>query len=97
MKLLFCRSCLTVHSLTTSPRSCDCGKSTGYYIDSVNAVIKGPAVPLGFANSSFIQAINNKGTDFTAFTIDPDGKDGCCGSSVVVLDCEDETKEEYAI
>ena len=95
MKLLFCRSCLTVHSLTTSPRSCDCGKSTGYYIDSVNAVIKGPAVPLGFANSSFIQAINNKGTNFTAFTIDPDGKDGCCGSSVVLL--EDETNCEYAI
>ena len=90
MKLLFCKECLDTRMLTTRSRSCECGKSTGRYIDRINAIIKGPCVAIGFSNTSFIQAINNKGIDFTAFTIDPDGKDGCCGSSVVHLEtnCE---------
>ena len=81
MKLLYCTSCHDVRALSTSPRSCDCGKSTGRYLDTVRAVIKGPAVPVGFANSSFIQAISSPGTDFTAFTIDEKN----CGESVVVF------------
>ena len=91
MKLFYCKSCHDIRALTTTPRSCECGKVSGRYVDKVNAVIKGPAVPLGFANSSFIRSVNNKGTDFTAFTIDPDGKDGCCGSSVVLFETNCET------
>ena len=85
MKLLFCKECNAVFSLTLKEKSCDCGKTKGRYTDTLNAVYQGPAMSLGFNNSSFINAMclqallnlkeeNNtdaysKGEEFIAFTI----------------------------
>ena len=85
MKLLFCTKCTSVFNLTTKPKTCECGESSGHYTDNLNAVHTGPSIPIGFANTSFLQAIKIqnllnkiegdnpdvccKGEEFTAFTI----------------------------
>ncbi len=74
MKLLCCLECKDVFSLSFTEKKCSCGKTTGKYLDVMNAEYKGPCVPLGFANSSFIEAVKNQpekdwGKDFTAFVI----------------------------
>lgn len=77
MKLLFCKNCQDVIKLILNEkRVCKCGKVGGKYIDSLNAVYFGDmAVPIGFANSSLINAVinqpqkNGMGKDFTAFVI----------------------------
>lgn len=75
MKLMYCPACGDLIKLTLSHRQCGCGKSTGYYLsDGQHAVIIGPAIPLGIANSSFHQAIANQpergqGLLFEAFVI----------------------------
>ena len=90
MKLLICKICYSVFNLTNKSKSCECGKTTGHYTDTINAVYSGPAIPIGFANTSLLNAIelqeflnkiekNNpkvccKGEEFTAFTI-PDWAD----------------------
>lgn len=69
MKLLFCKSCFDLFSLSGELKSCGCGKSSGNYLsDGLNAV------PIGFSNPSFIAAIETQpkqgqGKDFTAFII----------------------------
>jgi len=85
MKLLFCKECTAVFSLSRKEKSCDCGKTKGQYRDHMNAVYQGPAMPIGFNNSSFMSTVaiqsllelkekDNpdvccKGEEFTAFTI----------------------------
>lgn len=75
MKLIFCLECNDVISLRSGEdRVCSCGKSGGKYINHVKAEYWGPCVPLGFANSSFIEAVRNQpekdwGKDFKAFVI----------------------------
>lgn len=72
MKLLYCRTCNSVFSLSGDKRDCPgCQKCGGYYVDGLNAVWWGDAIPLGFANDSFIRAqFNQLGTnqEFAAFT-----------------------------
>lgn len=81
MKLLYCARCLDVFSLREDEtRYCSCGKTSGGYVDSVNAVYSGEyAKPLGFENHSFFEARLNqpkhdtgKGVEFTAFVIAED-------------------------
>ena len=75
MKLLFCPLCQDVVKLQQITRQCLCGKSEGYYLpDGDHAVIKGQGIPLGFANSSLVNALESrpvtgKGSLFTAFVI----------------------------
>jgi hypothetical protein len=85
MKLLLCKKCTSVFNLTHKPKTCECGASSGYYTDNLNAVHSGPSIPIGFANRSFLKAIRMqeflnekesgnpnvccKGEEFTAFTI----------------------------
>ena len=83
MKLLLCRECGDVFSLSRKDKKCSCGQSSGHYTDHLNATITGPSIPIGFANHSFIkslkmQEIENayqqdptccKGVEFTAFFI----------------------------
>jgi len=75
MKLIYCTECGDVVALRRQERSCICGKSKGAYCpDGLHATINGPAIPLGFANPSFIQALRNQpetgiGKEFTAFVI----------------------------
>jgi hypothetical protein len=56
MKLIYCNECHDVVSLRFENRTCSCGESSGYYKDRINAVIKGPCIPLGFEGRSFRQA-----------------------------------------
>ena len=58
-------------------RSCFCGKSKGRYLDNLNAEFEGPAIPLGFHNAHFVNALENQpeknwGKEFTAFVIEKD-------------------------
>ena len=76
MKLLFCKTCSAVFSLKGDKTNCpNCGSCGGYYTDGLNAVYWGEAVPLGFANDSFVSAIAHQpdespGRQFTAFVIE---------------------------
>jgi len=75
MKLLLCPHCEDVVKLGKKRmRKCRCGKCAGKYIDKINAIIYGPAIPIGFDNLSLMEAINNRpedglGSRFTAFVI----------------------------
>jgi len=76
MKLIFCPDCQDVISLrqTENYRTCVCGRSGGRYINSLGAELTGKAIPVGFANSSFSDALNNQpengqGELFVAFVI----------------------------
>lgn len=76
MKLIFCPNCEDVVRLFISPkpRRCKCRKSWGHYTDRINAVIGGIAIPLGFANSSLVEALTHRpekglGSKFEAFVI----------------------------
>jgi len=77
MKLLFCKNCNDVFRIQVErERICQCGKTRGqYHDDDWNAWYKGKeAIPLGFANSTFVSALANQpetgwGKEFTAFVI----------------------------
>ena len=78
MKLIYCTVCQDVVSIRPDKVvSCSCGKSKGQYSDVLNAWFSGPAIPLGFANRSFIRAVaaqpkHAPGMDFVAFVIEKD-------------------------
>lgn len=78
MKLLLCKKCNHIFSLTLQERFCECKATKGRYIDEQNAVYSGKyAVPLGLTNTSLLSAINNQpqtglGELFTAFVIPKD-------------------------
>ena len=75
MKLIFCKKCRSVISLSYKKKTCDCGDSWGMYKkDGLNAEYGGNAVPIGFINYSFNEAIKKQpltglGKVFTAFII----------------------------
>lgn len=75
MKLIFCKECCSVFSLSFIKKTCDCQKSWGLYeSDGLNAKFGGEAIPIGFGNSSFAYALKNQpqkgmGCDFSAFVI----------------------------
>ena len=77
MKLLFCKSCNdTFRLFVDSPKTCHCGATSGQYEeDGLHAWYQGPAIPLGFANSSFVNSLQfqpdgpGMGKDFHAFVI----------------------------
>lgn len=84
MKLLFCLDCMDLFNLRKEPKTCGCGKTTGHYINDVDAEYSGNAQILGIGNTGFTEAIRvqfleNKekrakkdcceGVKFLAFTI----------------------------
>ena len=73
MKLLFCKNCNSVFSLSLNfEKSCDCGQTKGKYIDQLNAEFSGEnGVMLGFNNNHFRFALTGLSTNknFTAFVI----------------------------
>jgi hypothetical protein len=75
MKLFFCPKCHDIIKLTFSLRYCVCGECHGMYEkDGLHARISANAVPLGFANSSFVEALKKRPKDgwgqrFEAFVI----------------------------
>lgn len=73
MKLLLCRECGDIFNLSNKTKSCSCGKTSGRYINNLDAKYSG-GIPLGFANSSLVEALRNQpqsgqGKVFTAFVI----------------------------
>ena len=61
MKLLLCLKCSDVVKLRKSVPYCECGKSSGRYLDDINAEYRGDdAMLLGFANGSLIEAIREQ-------------------------------------
>lgn len=89
MKLLLCKECQDVVRLIDTKRTCKCGKVGGRYIDDINAVYFGAtAVPIGFANSTLVNAFQNQpengmGQYFDAFVIPKD-----CPTYKLVLEHE---------
>ena len=75
MKLLYCNTCRDIVKLNRTTRTCQCGATGGHYKqDGLNAIYYGPAIPLGFANCSFHEAIDSQpefgmGTNYNAFVI----------------------------
>ena len=77
MKLLFCPECQDVVKFwdrSKGKRYCACGASYGYYSNSVNVVMGGKGIPIGFLNSSLATALAHRpheglGSDFVAFVI----------------------------
>jgi len=84
MKLFFCKKCADIVKCTSKQRWCECGKSSGFYTDKLNAVFKGKdCVPLGVGNTGFVKAVKMaaienkhqkepttcKGVDFLSFVI----------------------------
>lgn len=75
MKLIMCKSCFDIVKCLKTGRTCQCGRSGGQYADDgLNATYWGDAIPLGFANSSLVDALesqpaNGWGQRFEAFVI----------------------------
>jgi hypothetical protein len=75
-----CQSCLDIFSLALDKaKKCSCGLCAGKYIDMLNAVYTGNAVPIGFHNASLGQAIiyrptSGNGKNFEAFVIPKETK-----------------------
>lgn len=77
MKLIFCPECCDVRGLRKALErvTCHCGKSSGIVAaDHLTATLSGLAIPMGFANNSFIKALHTRpssgmGSNFTAFVI----------------------------
>lgn len=74
MKLLLCPECKDVRKLLFTKTQCECGLSWGQYQDNLNASIGGKAIPLGFANSTLVEAVRSRpdtgdGVPFVAFVI----------------------------
>lgn len=70
MKLFFCTVCDDVQKLQYQERRCLCGRAAGRYAaDGLSAEISGSAVPLGFENRSFREALMRPGLRFGAFVI----------------------------
>jgi hypothetical protein len=75
MKLIFCLKCNDVVLLAKVPRHCKCKKSGGkYHADGLQAEYWGEAIPIGFKNSSLVEAVCNQpesgmGERFEAFVI----------------------------
>lgn len=78
MKLLLCKKCNDIFPLCRRKRHCECKVTGGqYYSDGLHACYWGRwAVPLGFANDSFITAVKERtfvaSKEFTAFVIEKD-------------------------
>ncbi|MDD5358264.1 MAG: hypothetical protein PHX80_03905 [Candidatus Nanoarchaeia archaeon] len=73
MKLLYCPKCADIIRLMLEPKKCQCGYSSGKYIDYQNAEITN-GIPIGFNNASLAHALNNRpetgdGFRFEAFVI----------------------------
>ena len=74
MKLLMCKSCGEIFSLSLVWKKCSCKQCGGRYKNVLDAEYEGNCVPLGFENRSFNKALKNQpetgsGERFTAFVI----------------------------
>ena len=58
MKLLFCKECQDLFKLSRDQKACDCGESSGRYLeDGLHAEVSGPCLLLGMDNNSLLRAL----------------------------------------
>jgi hypothetical protein len=58
VKLIYCPECHDVRKLHLNETvTCQCGQSSGAYVDNLNAWISGKAIPIGFANPTLVDAL----------------------------------------
>lgn len=76
MKLILCPKCFDVVKFgARRKRYCRCRKSWGKYLNDLDGIYGGEAIPIGFANSSLANAIHTIpddavwGETFEAFVI----------------------------
>lgn len=74
MKLIYCPKCDDVRKIHSRATRCKCQKSWGRYLpDGLHATYGGKAIPLGFDNPSFLEAIKQQrgytSSRFRAFVI----------------------------
>lgn len=77
MKLIHCTECDDIVALhRKKPRSCLCGRSSGFYTgeNDWDAKISGPCIPIGFCSRDFSKALRSQpeagwGVRFEAFVI----------------------------
>ena len=78
MKLIYCPHCKDILRLNKKLRKCECGKCSGNYeFNGINATISEDAIPIGFSNKSFVEALKANpdmglGKRFDAFIISKD-------------------------
>jgi hypothetical protein len=60
MKLLFCPVCMDLFKLRSEKRFCSCGASAAHYVDDVQAMYYGEAIPVGISNDGFQRAFWNR-------------------------------------
>lgn len=77
MKLLYCDRCGDIFSLGYHLRHCICGTTCGMYLEDGHHAEdhSSHAVPIGFKNSEFLDAIRNQpetgpGKTFAAFVVE---------------------------
>jgi len=64
MKMLYCPDCNDIFNLSRNTKSCTCNKVGGRYLDDVIAEYWGHnAIPLGFTNNSFKEALIKQPND----------------------------------
>ncbi len=56
MKLVQCSVCGDLFNLTGIEKQCSCGKSSGLYINGIDAWVRGPVLVLGISNPSYDKA-----------------------------------------
>jgi len=94
MKLLLCRNCRHIFNLSRELRTCECGKSSGKYIDTANAEYYGEdAVPLGMGNGGLVNAIK-MATIENKHQKEPTTCQGVDFKAFVILDCSTTIKKK---
>ena len=56
MKILMCLEWGDIFNLNYNNKNCSCGKTSGKYINELDAEIKGKCKAIGFSNGTFIKA-----------------------------------------
>ncbi len=74
MKLIYCQECGDMVKLSYELRECKCSHSSGRYLNELEAIYRGAAIPIGIENNSFVGALRNRpkiglGKKFQAFVI----------------------------
>lgn len=57
MKLLMCAACLDVVALRPTERACECGLSSGRYVDRLWVEVEGPCLVLGTRDDQIRHAL----------------------------------------
>jgi hypothetical protein len=60
MKLLLCALCTDIVALRPHERSCECGASSGRYVDKLWVEVEGPAFVLGTRNDQIRHALHTE-------------------------------------